>query len=269
MQVFEYTNYKAFLKDSIASLPNGGRGEVNRMAKYIGVHPTLISQVLNGQRDFSAEQAHRLCGYLGLPPIDTDFFLLLLQQERAGTAELKKYYKAKMEEVKKASLKIANRLAEHRTLSDYERSIFYSSWLYMAAWLFTSVDDGQTLDAVSQRFSISRAHASEILQFLKSVQLCSEKNGIYQMLSQHLHLEHGSPFLARHHTHWRVKSLQRIEDLSEEELLFTSPFSVGKKDFRKIREQIIELIKSTSAVIKDSPAEDIACMNLELFWIKK
>lgn len=269
MTIFEYANYRAFLKTTIANFPKNGRGQVNQIAKHIGVHPTLVSQVLSGQRDFSVEQIHRLSHYLGLPPIETDFLILLLHRERAGTVELKKYYSAKIEELKKASLKIANRLEEHRTLNDFERSIFYSSWLYMAVWLFTSVDNGQTIDAVSQRLSISRAQASEILTFLKGVQLCAEENGIYRMLSKHLHLEHGSPFLARHHTHWRVKSLQRIEDLSEEELLFTSPFSVSKKDFAKIREEIIKVIKSTSAIIKDSPAEDIACLNFELFWIKK
>jgi uncharacterized protein (TIGR02147 family) len=269
MTIFEYTNYKDFLREKIANLPKGGRGEVNRIALHLHVHPTLVSQVLNGQRDFSVEQIHRLCSYLGLPPLEADFLILLLQHERAGTNELKKYYRTKIEELRKSSLKVANRLKEHVTLSDYERAIFYSSWLYMAVWLLTSIDDGKTIDAVSERLSISRARASEILTYLKNVQLCSEKNGVYQMQSQHIHVEFGSPFLARHHTHWRLKSLERIEDLTEEELMFTSPFSVSKRDFGKIREEVIKLIKNTSAVIKDSPAEDIACLNLELFWIKK
>jgi uncharacterized protein (TIGR02147 family) len=268
MTIFEYTNYKVFLRDAIASFPKGRRGEVNRIANHIAVHPTLVSQVLNGQRDFSVEQIHKLSSYLGLPPLETDFFILLLQYERAGTANLKEYYKTKLEELKKTSTKIVNRLAEHRTLSDYDRSIFYSSWLYMAVWLSTSIRDGQTMDEISQRLSISRAQASRILTFLKEIQLCAEEDGIYRMLFQHLHLEYGSPFLARHHTHWRVKSLQRIEDISEEELMFTSPFSVSKKDLEKIREELIKVIKSTSSIIKGSAAEEIACMNLELFWIK-
>ena len=161
MTVFEYSDYKAFLKDTIAGLPKKGRGEINRMAEYLGVHPTLISQILNGARDFSAEQIHKLCSYLGLQPLESDFLILLLQHERAGTAEFKKYYKIKIEEVKKASLGIANRLAKHRSLTDYERSIFYSNWIYMAVWLFISVGEGQTVDGVSQRLSITRALAAE------------------------------------------------------------------------------------------------------------
>jgi uncharacterized protein (TIGR02147 family) len=257
------------MRDFIGQLPNKGRGEVNRLATFIGAHPTLVSQVLNGQRDFSSEQILRLGKYFGLPPEDIDYLMLLLQFERAGTNDLKKFYENKIEVAKKASIKIVNRLAEHRRLSEHERSIFYSSWIYMAVWLYTSVNAGQTIDSASQRFQISRAQVSEILTFLKNVGLCKEEEGIYQMQSQYLHLEFGSYFLNSHHTHWRLKSLERIENLTEDELMFTSPFSVSKKDFEKIREEIIQLIKSTSKIIKDSPAEDIACMNFELFWIRK
>jgi uncharacterized protein (TIGR02147 family) len=269
VSVFEYTDYKEFLRDYIARLPKKGRGEINRIANFLNVHPTLLSQILGGTRDFSTEQIHKLCGYMGLQPLESDFLILLLQCDRAGTVELKKYYKTKIEELKKSSLSISNRLARHKTLSELERSVFYSSWTYLAVWLFTSVGKGQTIEAISQHFSVTRAHASEILNFLKTSQLCIEEDGFFKMRSQHIHLGFGSPFLARHHANWRMKSLERIDNLADEEMMFTSPFSISKKDFARIREEIVKLIKTTSSIIKDSPAENVACMNFDLFWIKK
>ena len=269
MNIFEYSEYKRYLRDMIASFPKRGHGQIQRIAAHLGVHPTLISQVLGGDRDFSSEQIHGLCGYLGLQQLETDFLILLLQSERAGTSELKKYYKNKIDHLKRTSLNIASRLEKAKSLTELERSIFYSSWIYLATWLFTSVEEGQTLDSIAEKLSLSRAQAADILHFLQDVQLCFEEGGRYQMNSQHIHLEFGSPFLGRHHANWRIKSLQRIDDLSEEEMMFTSPFSVSKKDFLRIREEIVQLIKSTSSLIKNSPAEDIACMNIDLFWIKK
>jgi len=269
MNIFEYSNYKEYLRDQIATFPKKGHGQVLRIAEHLQVHPTLVSQVLNGDRDFSQEQVYRLCGYLGLPAMETDFLLLLLQSERAGTEDLKKYYRAKITEAKKASLSVANRLAKDHSLSEVERSVFYSSWIYLATWLWTSVKDGQSLDEIAERLSMTRAEATEILQFLKNAHLCTQDGEVYKMQSQHIHLGFGSPYLARHHANWRVKSLQRVDDLSEEELMFTSPFSVSKKDFLRIREQLVQLIKSSSLIIKESPAEDIACLNLDLFWIMK
>lgn len=269
MNIFDFDDYKDFLRETIAKLPKKGRGEVNKMAANLNVHPTLISQVLGGDRDFSPEQIHKLCGYLGLQGLESDYLILLLQFERAGTGDLKKYYQSKLSEIKKSSLSIATRLSKERTLTDLDRSVFYSSWIYLATWLFCSIDEGKTVDDVSNKFSITRKIASDVLNFLKHAQLCLENDGVFKMTSQHIHLEFGSAFLARHHSNWRVKGLQRIEDLTDEEMMFTSPFSISKKDFLHVREELMKAIKSTSQLIKDSPAEDVACMNIDLFWIKK
>ena len=269
MTVFEFTDYKAFLRQYIANLPKKGRGEINKIAAHLRVHPTFISQVLRGDKDLTAEHAYHLSSFLGLQPMESEYFLLLVQHERAGTNEFKTYYKKKIAETKKASLNIANRLDEHRRLNEQEQAIFYSNWIYLYVWLFTSVEDGQTMEAVAEKLSLTRAKTAEILAFLKSTQLCLEENGKFRMNTQHIHLGVNSPFLSRHHLNWRMKAMQRADDLNEEELMFTSPISISRKDFKKIREEIVALIKSTSTIIKHSPAEDVACLNLDLFWIKR
>jgi len=268
MSIFQYSHYKDFLKAYIVALPKKGRGEINRMAEYLRVHPTLISQVLNGNsKDFTAEQGYKLCDYLGLQSIEADYWILLVQRERAGTSEFKKYFSAKIDEIKKTSMQVAKRLDRHHRLTDRERSVFYSSWLYSAIRLFTSVGKGQNADSIAERFSISRSEASRILNFLKNTNLCIEKNGSYYLGPQHTHLEFGSPFLSRHHINWRIKAMQRSENLQDEEMMFTAPFSISKNDFIRIREELMKLIKTATKQIKDSPAEEIACLNLDLFWI--
>lgn len=268
LSIFEFENYKAYLSQVIETFPQKGRGQINKIANYLSAHPTLVSQVLNGTRDFSPEQIHKLSEYLDLQPLETDYLILLVQYERAGTHEFKKYYKKKLDDLKKSSLNISQRLGKKHELTDLERSIFYSNWTYLAVWLFCSVDNGQNVESISKRLNITPIQTKDIIDFLLSVGLCSNESGIYKMQSQHIHAEFGSLFLGQHHTNWRIKSLERINDLDAEELMFTSPFSISKKDFLTIREQFVKLIKSTSKTIKDSPAEDIACMNLDLVWIK-
>lgn len=240
---------------------------MNRIAGALSIHPTLVSQVLAGKKDFTVEQAHRLCGYLGIPRIESDYFLLLVQRDRAGTQDLKEYFTKKISELKEQALKIGHRLKEHRKLGDSERAVFYSSWIYSAIRLFTSTGSGQTVGSVAEQFAIPRKRASEVLTFLAEHGLCAEQNGVYTMGTQHTHLDYGSPFLGRHHSNWRNKAIQRIDDLTTEELMFTSPFSINAKDFRRIREMIVDLIKESSNVIKESPSEDVACLNIDLFLI--
>lgn len=66
-----------------------------------------------------------------------------------------------------------------------------------------------------------------------------------------------------------MKAISRGEELSESELMFTGPVSLSKKDFEILREETIAFIKSFLDRVHASPAEEIACLNLDFFWIKK
>jgi hypothetical protein len=209
-----------------------------------------------------------LSDYLALGALETDYFILMIQIERAGTSKLKTYYREKLEALKKESLQVAKRIQQDRKMSDLERSIFYSSWLYTAIRLFSSVGEGQTVDTVVERFDIPRPRAVEVLRFLSETGLCMEEGGVYRIGAQRTHVEKGSPFLLKHHSNWRIRAIEHSEGLSDEELLFTAPFSVARKDFAKFREQLLEVIKSISDQVKNSPAEEVACLNIDMFWVK-
>jgi uncharacterized protein (TIGR02147 family) len=269
MNITSYFDYRPFLRHLIHNLPQKGRGQIGKMARHLRIHSSLISQILSGQKDFSLEQANDLSQYLGLSPFETDYFLFLVQHSRAGTKALKNYFANKLKDLQAQSLDIKNRIPEDYKLTAKEYSVFYSSWLYSVVWLFTSVGSGQTIESVSQRFEISRTKASEILHFLVDVGLCVFEKDKYKMGPNQIHLERTSPFLSKHHSNWRVKAIQRCEDLDHEELMFTSPISISKKDFLALREGLVEFIKAAAERIEKSPAEELACLNLDFFFIKK
>ncbi len=269
MTIFEFTDERLFLREYIDNLPKNGRGEISKIAKHLGVHSSFISQILAGTKDFNIEQAQELANYLGLNSLETDYFILMVQISRAGTNNLKTYFRTKLNSLKNQSLEVAKRIPQDRKLTEYECSIFYSSWLYLAVWLQTSIDAGQSLESIANRFDIPRARISEILEFLISTQLVRIEKDLYVMGPQLIHLDRSSPFLVKHHINWRVKAIQRSEDLTSEEMMFTSPLSISRKNFAQLREQIMELIKNASNLVTKSPAEDLACLNLDLFWIKK
>jgi hypothetical protein len=155
-------------------------------------------------------------------------------------------------------------------LSEVERSIFYSSWLYSAVRLFTSVsEEGKTVDEITAKFLQPRQRIVSILGFLVSAGLVVQEKDRYRIGPLRTFVEQGSPHLARHHANWRSKAIQKSDHVSEKELMFTSPVSLSRADFEKIREQIAELLKSVSTTVKASPAEDIACLNVDFFWVER
>lgn len=269
MSIFSFSNYRVYIRHHLEKMPRKGRGQVMRMAEHLRVNSTLVSQVLSGQKDFTLEQALEVAEYFAFSPLESEAFLALVQKERAGTAKLKAHFQEKFTALKNESLQISKRVQPDRTLTDTERSIFYSSWLYAAVWLFTSLgDEGKTLEETCAHFDLPRTRAADILRFLTETGLCTQKDLHYKMGAQSTHVEQGSPFLLKHHSNWRLKAIDRSETLSERELLFTAPLSISKKDFDALREELAAFIKKVYAVAKDSPAETIACMNLDFFFVE-
>lgn len=66
----------------------------------------------------------------------------------------------------------------------------------------------------------------------------------------------------------RVNRDGSFESLTEEELMYTATFSIGKNDFTQLRELLMETIKKFLQVVKDSSSEELAHLNIDCFWLK-
>lgn len=270
MAIFNFRSYKKYLKHYLGELPRKGRGEITKIAAEIKMQSTLLSMVISGSRDLSLEQAFDLSRYLQHTALESEYFLSLVQYERAGNQRLKTHFEGKIQRLRADSNKMSNRFEHEKKLSDQERSIFYSSWIFSAIRLFCSTAiDGKSVAEIHERFQVPRQRVIEALNFMISSGLVIEKNDRFQMGVSRTFLENDSPHLPRHHMNWRTKALQKSDHVSEEELMFTFPHSVSKEDFRKIKEILAGSLKEISQIVKDSPAEDVSCLNIDLFWIEK
>lgn len=270
MSIFEFRDYRIYLKSYIRQLPRKGRGELSKISKHLKVNTTLLSQIMSGLRDFNQEQACSLSAYMAHTDLEMDYFSLMVQLQRAGTAELKKYLEKKLGSIKTEALQLSKRISHEKKLSDQERAIFYSSWIYSAIHLFTSIRErGVTLEEISSEFHFTKQKTVEIMQFLIAAGLCIEVSGRYSMGVQSTFVDKGSPYLLKHHSNWRVKAIQKSETLAENELMYSGQFSLSKKDFEVLRERLTEFLKEANKIVKDSKAEDIAALNVDWFWIER
>ncbi len=270
MKIFDYDSCGVFIKNYINDLPKKGRGEAKRMAELLNISSTLISQIISEDKFFTPEQIQKLAVDLNFTELESDYFYLLNQYERSGTTELKKYLKKKLSELKVKSLDLSKRVKTDQVLSENNKAIFFSSAVYSSIWLFTSVgSNGKSLTEIMERFEISRLKALSVLYFLLEVGLCIEKNEKYHMGKQSTHLEQGSPYLSRHYINWHLKALSQIDTLSADELMYSAPVSLAKKDFLILREELAAYINKFVKLAQKSEAEDIACLNIDWFWLKK
>ncbi len=234
------------------------------------MHATLVSQVISGSKNFTEEQTLSVCEFLGIPKIESQYLLTLVQIERAGTVQLKNHYVEFKKQIQKKSLQVSQRVKKNRDLTESEKAVFYSSWIYSAIQVSTTLLN-ETVDFtfICDRFNLDQAKARKIINFLIDTQLIREKEGLYTAGATSTHLDNESAFIVRHHANWRIKAIQSSENLNDTELMYSANFSVSKKDFNRLREEMIQTIQRFLSIVKDSPAEDIAQFNLDFFWIKK
>lgn len=268
MNPFEENDYKTILNKILFEKRKIQKGLSRKLSEHLGVHPTLVSQVLKGHKDFSEEQILMVCEFLGVARLESKYLLVLLQFERAGSKKLKDHFQEQIDQIRKKALNVSERVTRDRSLSEEEKAVFYSNWAYSAIHLLSTLDCPMTFEEMSKRLNLPLSKTRTILDFLIHTQMIAEKDGKFISGSAVTHLEKSSPLLVKHHTNWRLKAIQAAETLSDEEIMYSANVSVSKKDFTILREMLMKTIQEFITVVKPSPAEDIAQFNLDLFWIK-
>ncbi|MGZ3792596.1 MAG: DUF4423 domain-containing protein [Bdellovibrio sp.] len=267
MAIFEFNNYREYFLDRIKKMPKRGRGEFRNISLFLRMHTSSISQIFKGQKNLTLEQASSLAVYFGMNDLESDYLLNLVEKERAGSQELIDRIDKRLTKIKKAATQLSNRLPKDRILSDNDKALFYSNWFYSAVRLASDVKSLQTVEALSQHFSLPPALINDVMQFLLSTGLCVEDQGQFKMGPQRTHLEATSPLISRHHMNWRIKAIERSPKMVQaEELQFSSPVVLSQKDILRIRSQLLDHIQDILKTVSESESEDTYFFNVD--WLK-
>lgn len=243
-----------------------GRGEFKKIATALDIHTTLVSQVFNGKKCLTEEQAFKLCLHMGLNTLETNYFMKLVQIERAGSRQLKSLYESHLKEIQEQAGEVKRRVPEPKKLTEKDRALFYSSWQYSLIRLMTSIERFQTVSEIASYLGLSISRVQEILEFLVSCGLCTEENGRFKRTVRNTHIEAQSALALRHHQNWRTKALSLQERITTTDLCFTAPISISKNDLPKIRSLLLEVIADIAKIVDDSPAEELVYLGID--WIK-
>jgi uncharacterized protein (TIGR02147 family) len=265
--VFEYSNYKSYLNDLIASHPNGGRGQRKALAEGIGCQVAYVTHVLSGDNHFSMEQIEACGRHFSLSKIEIEFLFLILQHNRAGTVELRKFFDGLIHERREKHSLLKERLNIKDTLSREDQSIYYSSWQYAAVHMALTVPEFRTIENISQRLLIPTKRVLEILEFLVGLNLVFKEQHQYKTTNPFLHLEKDSPLISKHHSNMRVRAMHSLDNQQETDLHYSLIFSVAEKDKAKVREHLTKALESCADIIRPSKEEDLSVLCLDLFTL--
>lgn len=267
MSVFQFDNYKVFVNARVRQMPKQGRGEFQKLAITLQMHTTSVSQVFKGQKDLTLEQAARLCSHWGLNQYESNYFITLVEYERAGCSELKKILRNRMGELKKESHELKTRISKDHVLQESERFRFYSEWYYSAIRLLCDIPGFKNADHIAQYLDIPISVVSEVIRFLLSTGLVFEEKGQLKLGPGRTYLEAASSLVSRHHANWRMKAVQSYPKMKHEfDLAVTSPMTLSKDDALKVREILMGAVEQILEINKTSKSEELHFLNVD--WLR-
>lgn len=266
MTVFEYSNYKQFLKDKIYENTKkyGYKGELARAA---GCQRAYLSQVLKSQVHLTPDHAAGLVLFWALVNFERDYFLELVNYSRAGTPALKKIIEERMKILKFNNDSVTGRIKKPKIENTILQAQYYSSWYYSAIHILLTISKFQTVTALAERLNLSKSIISSAISVLAKAGLVVQQGEQWTPASFDLHLPSHSPLGSSNHMNWRMQAVQDSQNPETEGIHFTAVYSLSKKDYQKIRAKILELISESREVALASQEEEVFSFCCDIFKI--
>jgi len=266
--VFEYNDYKLYLS-AVLSSKGKDRGRKSEAAKAAQMQATYLSQILNGHAHLSLEQADLLNHYLLHNEEESHFFILLIQKNKAGTKKLKDYFEIQLSEIRKKRMILTERLGKQYTLSDADKQVYYSSWMYAAVHIAVTIPELQNKKKLCEYLNLKPEKLVSVLDYLAQAQLVLLEGDHIRPGPSVVRLGNDSPNIYKHHSNWRNQAIESLERETLSDLHYSGVFSLSEKDIETIKNILLDNIKNVSDIVRPSKEEKLYVMNLDFFDLSK
>lgn len=265
--LFEFDDYKDYLLAYIKSRPASGHGFKSAMAKAMNCQTAYVSQVLNANAHLSLEQAEELNKLFGHNEGESEFFLLLVQENKAGTPALRSRLKIQIEKILEKRHILKERFDIKKSLSPVDQMTYYSSWLYAATHILITISQYNDKEKISEKFNLPLERVGKVLDFLTETGLIIKKGNHYNSGETKVFLGIDSPMLPKHLSNWRIKAIEALDKTIGKDLHLSSVYSLSRKDVALIKEKLIKTVEESRQIIYESKEEELYCLNLDFFGV--
>jgi uncharacterized protein (TIGR02147 family) len=217
----------------------------------------------------TSDQAALTAEFLGLGELESEYFVLLVNYDRAGNETARKLIKKQLRRVKEEAQNLGSRIQSEARLSEEQRAVFYSDWAYTAIRQATAIPGLNDAESISEFLGLSPVKVRRLIEFLVRSGLCKEANRKLVIGPASTYVEASSPWVRVHHTNWREKAISSLDAEGAGDLHYTSPLTISLSDSELVRERIIKFIEQINEIVDPSPSESLHCLNIDWFKVSK
>lgn len=264
--IFEFSDYKKYL----LSIISDENYSVTELSKSIGCQRSYLSRVINSNLNLSSDHVFKLNQFLNLDDLQSQALYLMVEYERSGLSEYKEKLTKEITTLRNKYLDLKNKVKSKEVLindiNTYQ-SIYYSSWIYSAVHMITSIKEFQTITAIADHLKLNEKLVLSILQTLKEFKLVEKDNDhwIWRTGDTHLAKEHS--LNAIHQQNWMHQALVDIHSRSEDSIHYSIIQTISKEDFQLLSQKIVQWISQYSKISTPSKPEDLICFRVDFFKV--
>jgi hypothetical protein len=196
---------------------------------------------------------------------ESNFFLKLVEFERAGQKRYREKLLRELERERKRQQDLATRLKHAPVGVDQIQTYYYSAWYWTAIHILVSIGKFSTSSKVAEKLSLPLSLAEQCLDSLKEWGLVSFANNKWKHSAPTSHLPKQSPMISLHHSNWRQRAVMSSQVPNDDGVHFTIVQSISETDFPKIRDLVLQLIDDYNRIAGPSNPEDLVCFTCDFF----
>ena len=265
MAVYEFTDYKKFFNDWVSAQPKDGFGEYRKLAQALGLSTTMISQIFKGDKHFSLEMASDFCDYLKFDENEAEYFLLLVEFQKAGTHRLKERLKKQITQRQERAKKLENRVKQQTEMSDAAKNLYYSHWMYAGIHIASDLNGVNDAAEIAQILNIPKNQVQKVLDFLIENNLVVKKGDKLHLGTARTYIGQSNILLSKHLSNWRLRSIQQLDLQNTNNFHYTAPSCLSKELADQIRQELPTFVQSIVGRIIPTESQVVRCLNIDWF----
>ena len=273
MSFFQSRDYRTVLSERIRDWKShASQRTLSRLADAIGVQVSYLSNSLKGRAHLSSDQVYAICNELGCSAIETEYALLLLERERSSHSKRREELDAKIEAIQRDELSTVKSLkAKPPELSAWNLERYYLDPFVQLIHIYIRMTGPISAAQLTLDFGLTPEHTGKVLETLESIGDVTRTKDRFVSINPGRHLPKKSPVAGPHLLLMRIKSLDQLQRLTDDEKY---SFSATIATTRETRDQLellfIEFLKKAEALVGSAESESLYQINFDLFpWITR
>lgn len=266
MNVFDSKTYQEYLREQLQWGISRKQGNIKKLAVHVKCHPTYVSQILNDKAHFSNEQALRCCDFFALSEDEAEFFLDLMNRDKAGDTKTKEHFQKRLDRKLSDRLDMKKRWKLAETFTAEDELKYYESWIPQTIHILCQLPGYNTVEKIASALRLSHHTVSQTMKNLESLGLIEFMQGHYSCVKESAHLGKTSPSIVKLHTNWRLKTVNTLSETGGfQGTHYSSVVSLSKAAVAEVNRLIYQHIEETRAVIIPTPSELLYCYTLDFY----